>query len=56
MKIKITKCSDELYWYRDKIGEEFEVLGESESMGYYVKKNITIKMYVDKQDCLVIKK
>lgn len=31
MKIKIVKCSDQYWWYKDKIGQEFEVLSEDNS-------------------------
>lgn len=31
MKVKIAKCSDRDWWYKDKIGQEFEVLCEDNS-------------------------
>lgn len=55
MKIKIIKCEDKNSWYYEKIGEEFFVLKESENMGYLVKRNITIDLWIDKEDCEIIK-
>lgn len=36
MKIRITKSAMDTYWYADKIGEVFEVLGEVDEWGYVV--------------------
>ncbi|KAA6446668.1 hypothetical protein [Bacillus swezeyi] len=30
MKLKIMKCSDDIYWYKDKIGIYFDVLNVGE--------------------------
>ena len=36
MKIRITKCSSDSYWYRSRVGEVFPVIGEDEE-NYYVE-------------------
>lgn len=54
MKIKITQCSIPSFWYADKIGEEYKVLGETETEdGYIVDMGNAIKCIV-KHDCEII--
>lgn len=53
MKIKIVKCSHPTSWYRNRIGENFDVWGERENE-YVVKEDKGEKWLVDKEDCKII--
>ena len=50
MKIEITGCSSPMYWYRDNIGEVFEVLKEEKSR-YIIEDRIIYTRWVEKTDC-----
>ena len=54
MKIKITGCSSQDYWYSDIIGMVFEVTGK-ENNDYYVSYNgCRDSFLIDKIDCEII--
>lgn len=52
MKVLITGCSKETYWYEGMIGEIFECTKESDVMDAYVCSND--KLVIFKKDCHVI--
>lgn len=62
LNVKITKCSGDLYWYKDYINKNFEVI-EKDNEDYEVvdinninnKKWDDNKFYIMKKDCEVIK-
>ena len=55
MKIKITGCGLDSYWYKDKIGEVFEV-GEEVGGDYYsVVGNDVFYGWIKKTDCIPYK-
>ena len=64
MKVKITKCQYEESWYRDKIGEIFEVHDNPEGLsgGFYAYDSslhymcIDGKHGIDVEDCEVVEK
>jgi hypothetical protein len=35
-RIRITKCSHSMFWYNDRVGEEFSVIGMSGARDYIV--------------------
>jgi hypothetical protein len=53
MKIKIIKCSSDNYWYKDYIGEIFNVL-ESESKAFKVEYKSICDYFVQHEDCKII--
>jgi hypothetical protein len=61
MKVKITKCSKNGWWYKYKIGEVYEVLGTDEldpSM-YWTYETLEERLndeksYIAKDDCVVL--
>jgi len=56
MKVKITRCRLESYWYYNSIGEVFEIV-ENNDGDYMVKSNekgdYSIK-FISKKDCEVL--
>ena len=56
MKVKITKCSGNGYWYKDCIGGIFDVeKSHFNNNGYWVVENNNVKgRYVDAVDCEII--
>ena len=52
MKVRITKCSNIVYWYADRIGYEFEIRDTGEQVYYVEYKGV--ERGVDKEDCEVI--
>ena len=56
MKVKIVKCSGDSYWYKNRIGEEFEV--ELDSEDRYKTKEIQIMgavaSFIQVSDCEII--
>lgn len=51
MKVRIVKCSDGTWWYRDKIGEVIDVINETES-NYLI--SYRVAKYIDKRDAEII--
>lgn len=52
MKVRITKASDEDYWYANRIGEVFEVVALSNSNYKELSKSTPYIVYtIPKQDC-----
>jgi len=56
MRIRITKCSDSLLWYHDRVGEEFNVLyilKEPKDLSVWVRTSgmYNTKNYVLYSDC-----
>lgn len=54
IRLKIVRCSEELAWYRDKIGQTVELLGMDESY-YWSKDDSGAKNGVRKQDGEIVK-
>ena len=56
MKVRITKCSGELYWYKDCIGRIFDIeKSHFNNNGYWVVENNNVKdRYIDTVDCEII--
>lgn len=53
MKVKITKCSSNNYWYYNKIGEIFDVVDNGIFKGQFA----TLKLngyFIDKNDCEIV--
>jgi hypothetical protein len=57
MHIKITGSGESKSWYRERIGDVFEVLEESKDINgnkvYIVHKGRILNSYVDARDCVV---
>lgn len=55
-RLRITGAYLPRYWYADKIGEEFNIVRDDESLSYqvYVPNYTGIVYFVDKCDCVVI--
>lgn len=54
MKIRIIKAGMDTYWYADKIGEVFDVLGQVDEWGYAVDHGGNGTYMVDYEDAEVI--
>jgi hypothetical protein len=54
IKVKITKCSHEKYWYSDKVGQVFSVVDTS-VRDYYVIGERGISVCILKVDAEVVK-
>ncbi len=58
MKVVITKCSGSMFWYKDYIGQTFDVIDRGTSMGYLVlglpDKSKQVSGYIDKEDGMEI--
>jgi len=50
MKVVITKCSGSMFWYKDYIGQTFDVIDRGASVGYLVLGC----GYIDKEDSMEI--
>jgi len=55
IKIKILRCSEELAWYANKIGQEVDMVGMDENY-YWSRDDSGAKNGVRKQDAEIIKK
>jgi hypothetical protein len=53
MKVRIIKCSDAKWWYKDKIGEILDVLMEEED-DYVVENYGSFKSWIAKEDCEIV--
>lgn len=55
MKVKVTGCSDSMYWYKKHIGETFEVLREEEAV-YWTRERgyFNCLNWIRKLDCEVV--
>ena len=49
MKVKIVKCCDNLYWYKEKIGKIFEV--KKSGNNYVCLDEVSL---IDKEDCKIV--
>lgn len=58
MNIKVTGVTEPQSWYRDRIGDVFEVLEESKNVSgdkiYIVHKGRVLNSFVDARDCIVL--
>jgi hypothetical protein len=57
MKVKITGCSNSDFWYKDKIGSEYEVYPENKKRDEYLTNKWVhnfMQGYIDKRDCEII--
>ena len=55
MKIRIIKNSKPKSWYKDMIGEEFEVLETNEKQKHYiVEKGRILNSFIEFEDCEII--
>lgn len=60
MKVKITKCDSDNFWYHDRVGETFDVILESppSPLGYKVENEVLQcgeVPYIQIDDCCVVK-
>lgn len=55
MKVKITACSDRLFWYKDLVGLEVEVEKESQDV-YWAREQNEYRClnFILKKDCEVV--
>lgn len=53
MKVKVVKCSSESYWYKDRVGEEFDV-EDYENHKYNIISGEKEDWIIYKSDCEVI--
>lgn len=51
LKIKIIKMTDPLDWYKNNIGDEFEVLDYKNYFRYKIKNDTR---YIMKEDCIIL--
>lgn len=49
MTVKIIKCSNDILWYKDYIGETFKVLFETNT-AYWLKTSVSNNAWVYKTD------
>lgn len=56
MKVKIIKCSGPIYWYKEYVGQVFEVDNITRPGGLYRVLNITPEIgdYLDIVDCMIL--
>ena len=58
MDIKITGCTEPKSWYRQRMGDVFEVLEESKDVSgnkvYIVHKGRVLNSFVDARDCVIM--
>ena len=58
MNIKVTGCKEPKGWYRNRVGDVFEVLEESKSIWgnkvYIVHRGRMLNSFVDARDCVVL--
>jgi hypothetical protein len=62
LHIQVIKCKNDNFWYRNKIGENYEVTesksNHSEDFGkvihYIVKRENSTLLYFDADDCIVV--
>jgi len=54
MKVRIIRCSHEDWWYKDRIGEVFELIKEENDEHYLIDKNGIDKAFVEQKDVALI--
>lgn len=58
MIVKITRCSGEMYWYKNDIGKTFDVLDIHQGSDYGLYRVVNLDndktVYVEKSDCVKI--
>lgn len=59
MKVKVVKCSDGLMWYRECIGQTFEIFRVEGNpdlpLRYWTREPAGYSNYLLPKDCLIIK-